>query len=82
MQNYSYVYVLDSRSAPSQRYFGMTDDLERRLREHNTGGCLHTSKFAPWRIRAATAFRDREHAAAFEKHLKTHSGRIFAKRWF
>jgi predicted GIY-YIG superfamily endonuclease len=38
MQNYSYVYVLDSKSAPNQRYYGLTDALERRLREHNNSG--------------------------------------------
>ncbi len=81
MPTFSHVYLLESKSAPNQRYMGLTDDLPRRLREHNNGKCSHTMKFIPWRIRAAVAFWDRDRAARFEKHLKSHSGRIFAERW-
>jgi hypothetical protein len=35
---------------------------------------------APWRIKTALAFRDRKRADAFEKYLKTASGRAFAKK--
>jgi predicted GIY-YIG superfamily endonuclease len=58
----------------------MTDDLADRLLRHNQGNVRHTARLAPWRIKTALAFRDRKRAAAFEKHLKTASGRAFAKK--
>jgi len=33
-----------------------------------------------WQIEAAIAFRSREKGAAFEKYLKSHSGRAFASK--
>jgi putative endonuclease len=58
----------------------LTDDLHARLRRHNAGEVPHTSKYRPWRIKSAIAFRDRERAARFEHYLKTASGRAFAKK--
>ena len=82
MENFIYVYILQSLSDPRRHYTGMTDDLEQRLRKHNEGGVPHTAKHRPWHIRTATAFHDRQRASAFEQYLKTHSGRVFAARHF
>lgn len=38
--------------------------------------------FRPWVLKVAMAFREREKAASFERYLKSHSGRAFAKRHF
>ena len=75
---FTYVYILQSVPHPDRHYTGCTDDLHDRLRRHNAGEVPHTSKYRPWKIRAATAFPDPERAAAFERYLKTHSGRVFA----
>jgi putative endonuclease len=80
MGGYHYVYTLESLSNPNQIYTGQTQDLKQRLRLHNFGQVPHTSKFTPWRIRSATAFRSRERALAFERYLKSGSGRAFLKR--
>jgi len=77
---FSYVYILQSESNASRFYVGLTDDLKARLQKHNNGGVPHTAKFRPWHIKTAIAFADREHAAAFERYLKTASGRAFAKK--
>lgn len=82
MQSYHYVYILESIADPARHYIGSTRDLQARLKKHNEGGCPHTSKFKPWRIRTAVAFDNRERAAAFEKYLKSHSGRAFAAKHF
>jgi predicted GIY-YIG superfamily endonuclease len=82
MSGFSYVYVLESQNEPGRHYVGLTDNLGRRLKRHNAGAVSHTSRFAPWSIRAAVAFRSRHQASAFELYLKSHSGRIFAKKWF
>jgi len=43
---------------------------------------LHTSKYRPWRVRTYVAFTKEKLAIAFEKYLKSGSGRAFAKKHF
>ena len=75
-----YVYLLESESAPGQRYVGVTADVTRRISEHNAGRSVHTSKFAPWRLVTYVAFSDDDKATAFERYLKSGSGHAFAKK--
>jgi predicted GIY-YIG superfamily endonuclease len=82
MKGFTYVYILFSEKESNHRYTGLTDDLEARLKSHNQGNNPHTSKYRPWIIETAIAFRSREKAAAFEKYLKSHSGRAFASKHF
>jgi predicted GIY-YIG superfamily endonuclease len=77
-----YVYLIRSQSHPKQSYIGITSDLKKRLIVHNRGGSVHTSKFKPWELIAYFAFSDAERAVAFERYLKTGSGRAFAKKRF
>ena len=77
-----YVYMLQSIGKLDHWYVGMTQDLSERLKAHNGLKVAHTSKFAPWRIETAVAFRDKSKGAAFEKYLKSQSGRAFAKKHF
>jgi predicted GIY-YIG superfamily endonuclease len=60
----------------------MAENLEERFKKHNAGQCKHTSKFIPWEIETSIAFRSKEKAIAFEKYLKNHSGRAFARKHF
>ena len=80
MTGFHYVYILESELDPTRHYTGQTDDLEVRLKAHNAGQVPHTRKFRPWRIDVAVGFHSRARAAAFEKYLKSHSGRAFAKK--
>lgn len=75
-----YVYILQSIDDPERYYVGMTEDLRARLQRHNACQVPHTSKHAPWKIKTYIAFADREQAAAFEKYLKSPSGRAFSKK--
>jgi putative endonuclease len=75
-----YVYLLESVNFPHETYIGLTDDLRGRLAAHNAGQSLHTKKFKPWRLVAYIAFSDADRAVAFERYLKTSSGRAFAKK--
>ena len=77
-----HVYMLQSTSQPGRYYVGLTENMEQRLKHHNSGKVQHTSKFVPWEIETAVAFRDHCKAIAFEKYLKSHSGRAFAKKHF
>ena len=80
MNGFSYVYILESLSDAGGYYTGLTDDIANRLTKHNEGGVSHTARLRPWRVKTAIAFRDRIKAAAFEKYLKSPSGRAFAKK--
>ena len=82
MSGFHYVYILVSESDPSRHYTGLTSDIGRRLAAHNSGTVAHSSKHRPWRLETAIAFRSRPKAAAFERYLKSHSGRAFAKNRF
>jgi len=74
-----YVYILQSLSETERFYTGITDDLRARLSKHNSGSVTHTAKYRPWRIKSYVAFSDADRALAFEKYLKSGSGRAFAK---
>jgi putative endonuclease len=79
---FKYVYLLVSESDPTRHYTGITDDLDERLRHHNSGASPHTAKYRPWRIKTYVAFSDDQKAIAFESYLKSGSGREFARRHF
>jgi putative endonuclease len=75
-----YVYLLESINSPEQVYVGLTDDLPARLDAHNAGQSPHTAKFKPWRLVTYIAFSDEAKAVAFERYVKSSSGRAFAKK--
>ena len=77
---FHYVYILRSIPIPTQTYIGYTQYLQTRFQEHNSGHSTHTRKFRPWKIETAIAFRDKYTALAFERYLKSHSGKAFAMK--
>ena len=76
------VYVLRSVKHPDRYYTGLTDNVERRLSVHNSGGSKYTASLRPWVLVASIEFANPESAAAFERYLKSGSGRAFSKRHF
>ena len=66
----SYVYILRSVGRPGQLYIGVTSDLRRRLRYHNSGECSHTAKFMPWEIIYSEKFTNDTWAFARERQIK------------
>jgi putative endonuclease len=77
-----YVYLLESVNFPDETYIGLTDDLRKRLIAHNEGRASHTRKLKPWRLVTYLGFADPDKAVAFERYLKSSSGRAFAKKRF
>lgn len=75
----TYVYILNSETG-DHFYVGMTAELRGRLQQHNAGSVRHTAKFRPWVLKTYVAFSDSAQAVAFEKYLKSASGRAFAKK--
>ena len=76
----TYVYILQSLDRLEHYYVGVAADLRARLKKHNAGDVSHTSKYVPWIIKTYIAFSDEKQAFAFEKYLKSPSGRAFAKK--
>jgi predicted GIY-YIG superfamily endonuclease len=76
----NYVYILQSISDPDQYYTGLCKEVDARLAAHNAGQSPHTAKFKPWRLLSFHYFEKPETAAAFERYLKTGSGRAFAAK--
>lgn len=75
-----WVYVLVSEST-GRRYIGHTNDLERRVAEHNgasTNPHRYTSRFkGPWRLIHSEVFETRSAAMLREKWLKSDVGRAW-----
>ncbi len=74
------VYILTSQTSPDRFYTGFTQDLKKRLDHHNAGAVPATKPYAPWIIKTYVSFSDEQAARDFERYLKTHSGRAFAKK--
>ena len=78
-----YVYILESQRHPKKFYTGFTEDLKRRLAEHNAeGNAGHTAKYQPWKLHTYFAFSNNKTAQDFEAYLKTQAGRRFQKLRF
>ena len=73
-----YIYVLES-SKNKNLYFGHTNDLKKRLREHNCGKNFSTKTHIPWDIIYYEACLEKEDAARRERYLKTTQGKKMLK---
>lgn len=76
-----YVYILKS-DVFKKSYVGKTDNLERRLKEHNKGKCTFTKKYLPWKILFFEEFKTNTEAVNREKFYKSKLGRIKLKKIF
>lgn len=74
------VYILTSKKYPNRYYIGLTQDLERRIKEHNRGDSLYTKRYMPWELDTYIVFKRKSRAEEFEKYLKSGSGFSFLKR--
>ena len=70
---FEYVYRLRSLAFPTEVYTGRTSNVGSRLKKHNAGQVSHTSKFIPWQLELAIAFRgsrsEKEGAQAVEEEI-------------
>ncbi|KKT01009.1 MAG: GIY-YIG catalytic domain protein [Candidatus Nomurabacteria bacterium GW2011_GWA2_43_15] len=76
-----FVYVLKSQSY-KKSYVGHTDNLDRRLKEHNSGRNNFTRRYMPWNIVYTEKYDNIDDAVKREKFLKTTTGRRFLKKIF
>jgi predicted GIY-YIG superfamily endonuclease len=78
IQPFWYVYILKCNEGSI--YTGCTNNLEDRIKRHNSGQVEATKNTLPVEIIAYIVFTDKYKAYNFEKYLKTGSGRTFSKR--
>lgn len=78
-----YTYVIRSNSS-GKIYIGCTNNLDRRLSEHNNPNRGRKSRYTrlnsgPWELVYFETLKDRKTALIREKQLKSHQGRDFIR---
>ncbi len=74
-----YVYAISSNSR-KYIYVGITNNLDRRIDEHNKGYNKTTRAYRPFKLILAERFAFRSAAREREKYLKGGSGKEFLKK--
>jgi putative endonuclease len=74
-----FVYILRSEK-DGRFYVGMTENVERRLKEHNSGKTKSTKAYIPWILFFTESFETRIEARAREVYLKSGIGKELIKR--
>jgi len=73
-----FVYILQSE-IDGRLYKGHTNDIDKRIEEHNSGKTKSTKGYKPWELVYFETFGTREEAILHEKYFKTGIGREFLK---
>jgi putative endonuclease len=73
-----YVYAIRSL-VRSYIYVGMSDNVERRLKQHNNGENKSTKPYAPFVLILVEEYPSRFEARKREKFLKAGSGKKYLK---
>lgn len=76
---FCYVYILQS-TKNNNLYVGYTEDLRKRLQEHNRGLNFSTKPYRPWRLIHYEAYRNKKDAERREGYIKTNQGARLLKR--
>ncbi|MBI2068668.1 MAG: GIY-YIG nuclease family protein [Candidatus Yanofskybacteria bacterium] len=73
-----FAYVIESKKT-EELYIGYSNDLRRRLEEHNNGENRSTKHNYPWKLIYYEACINQQDAIRREKYLKTNQGRRLLK---
>ncbi|MFC1571516.1 GIY-YIG nuclease family protein [Candidatus Margulisiibacteriota bacterium] len=73
-----YVYILQSEK-DGNLYTGFTNNLERRLKQHNLGRVQSTKHRIPFQLIYKESHKTQEEAIKREKFLKSGCGRDFIR---
>jgi len=74
-----YVYILKSKKDGSY-YKGVTEDLRKRIYDHNHKSNKYSSTKAPFELVWYCSFPEKTKALHFEKYIKQGSGYAFTKK--
>ena len=73
------VYILYSNST-GKYYCGSTDNLERRVHQHNSGYSKSTKSGKPWILKYSEEYCDRSSAVRRELEIKKKKSRAFIEK--
>ena len=79
LMEFWYVYVLRSLK-DKQFYIGSTNDVQRRLKQHQRGENVSTAKRLPVELLYFEAHTSKEDALRREKYLKSTKGRTMLRQ--
>jgi len=74
-----FVYIMESLK-DGKYYIGTTNDVERRLKEHNSGLSRSTSSRRPLKLVHTEIFEDIKKAYARERFLKSKKNKHIIKK--
>jgi putative endonuclease len=74
-----YAYVLKSQ-ATGTHYYGSSGDLDRRLKDHNSGKVKYTKGKRPWALAYSESYETRSEAYKRELFFKSIEGYLFLKK--
>lgn len=74
-----FVYILKS-DKNGDIYIGSTDNVEKRLNQHNSGKVKSTKFYQPWKLLEYREYRTRSEAVRQERFLKTGQQKELLKR--
>jgi putative endonuclease len=69
-----YIYIL-LNEAKSRTYTGVTDDVNKRLAEHNAGRVKSSQPYRPYKVVHIESFETLSEARQMEKFYKSTTGR-------
>ncbi len=72
-------YIIESKNL-NKFYIGYTEDIDKRLIKHNSGGSRWTRKGAPWKVIYAKEFEAKGEAIKYEHFLKNLKNKVFLKQ--
>ncbi|HEX4875230.1 MAG TPA: GIY-YIG nuclease family protein [Chitinophagaceae bacterium] len=73
-----FVYVIRSEK-DGRFYVGLSEDVDKRVNQHNKGMTFSTKGFRPWKLFFFESFPTRIDARKREIYLKSGSGKEFIK---
>ncbi|MDO8443005.1 MAG: GIY-YIG nuclease family protein [bacterium] len=74
-----FVYLIQSQQDNSF-YTGITENLKKRINEHNNGSSVYSATKRPFIPVWYCIFSNKQRALAFEKYLKSGSGIAFRNK--
>jgi len=73
------IYVLKSKLT-NHYYIGQTNNITKRLKEHNAGLVASSKRYKPWMLHYSEVAPTKIEALCREKYLKSHAGRNWLKK--